>query len=100
MTASSISGRSEPSTSRAGVSRLSRPSLTRAMTVSAVNALLPLAIPKRVASATGTPCARSASPRTSVHRSPGDSPSLAAMPENPDASAASTTSDGTSIRSP
>jgi hypothetical protein len=46
--ASSIKGRSSPSTERAVVVRVSRPSSIRLMTVRAVSPLVPLAIPNRV----------------------------------------------------
>jgi hypothetical protein len=48
VTASSINGRSSPSTERAVVPRVSRPSSIRLMTVSAVSPLVPLAIANRV----------------------------------------------------
>ena len=72
MTSSSTSGRSEPSSERAVVVRLSRPSSTSDITASAVNAFDPLAIPSRVSGVIGTPYPRCASPNA---RTSGGSPS-------------------------
>ena len=62
VTASSTSGRSSPSSSRARVSSDSTPSSTRRITVSAVSGLAPLATPIRVDGVIATPYARSARP--------------------------------------
>ena len=55
VTASSISGRSEPSTDRAVVESSSLPSSIRVTTARAVNPFVPLAIAKRVSTSFGIP---------------------------------------------
>ena len=55
VTSSSISGRSSPSTDRAGVASSRRPSSIRLMTVSAVRPFVPLAIANCVSTVFGIP---------------------------------------------
>jgi hypothetical protein len=62
VTASSISGRSGPSTDRAVVARASTPSWMRLTTVSAVRPFVALATPNRLSLEFAMPCARSAIP--------------------------------------
>jgi hypothetical protein len=62
VTASSIRGRSSPSTERAVVVRVSRSSSIRLMTVRAVSPLAPLAIPKRVSTSFAISQPRCANP--------------------------------------
>src|SRR5664279_2677199 len=82
VTASSINGRSLPSTARAVVSSVRSPRSTRAITVSAVSPFTPLAIANRVSTALDTPCRRSARPYPAAILVP-DRSSIRTAPENP-----------------
>ena len=91
VTSSATSGRSSPSSDRAGVSSAKRPSSIRLTTASAVIPLTPLAMPNRVSAAFAISQRRSASPYA---RSRTSSPprSTRTTPENRDSAASASTS--------